>query len=89
MSHTPPPGVPIRPEPAALVPAPPITALTNRELEVATALAYGLTNREIADTCRISIKTVDTHRGHVLKKLKLKNNVALARFMLQHGLVKP
>lgn len=64
-------------------------SLTPRELEVALMLARGDTNREIANAVGISIKTVDTHRGHVLKKLELKNNVALARFTIRMGLVQP
>lgn len=59
--------------------------LTAREMEVAVALAVGKTNREIADDLRISTKTVDTHRGNVLAKLALRNNVALAHFAVQQG----
>lgn len=52
--------------------------LTRRELQVARGLALGLTNREIATEFGISIKTIDTHRGHILDKLELRNNVELA-----------
>ncbi len=61
--------------------------LTPRERDVAQALANGLPNREIAKALGISIKTVDTHRGHVLKKLGCANNVALARRLIREGLV--
>lgn len=67
----------------------PLAELTARENEVAFALARGLTNREIAAALGVSIKTIGTHRGHVLKKLKLRNNVALACFMIRNDLVKP
>jgi DNA-binding CsgD family transcriptional regulator len=50
-------------------------------------LARGMTNREIARDFDISIKTVDTHRGHVLKKLGLRNNAELARLAVKHGYV--
>ena len=63
----------------------PFPELTEREREVALLLAAGATNREIADQMEISIKTVDTHRGHVLKKLGLRNNVALARHAIRSG----
>lgn len=63
--------------------------LTLREREVALMLARGDTNREIANALGISIKTVDTHRGHVLAKLECKNNVGLARFMIREGRVTP
>lgn len=56
--------------------------LSEREKEVAFRLATGDKNSEIAKALNISIKTVDTHRGHVLKKLDCRNNVALLRFML-------
>ena len=67
--------------------APTWPGLTPRETQTAELLALGATNTEIADDLGISIKTVDTHRGHLLKKLGLRNNAALARFALRSGLV--
>ena len=67
----------------------PLPELTNRELEVALMLGRGETNREISKALAISIKTVDTHRGHLLKKLECKNNVSLARRLIREGLVTP
>ena len=64
-----------------------MAVLSPRELETLRFLAVGMTNREIAMQLGISVKTVDTHRGHVLKKLRLRNNSDLTRFALQHGLV--
>ena len=61
--------------------------LTAREQQVMEMLSRGLTNREIAEQLQISIKTVDTHRGHVLKKLNLRNNSELTRFAVKHGFV--
>ena len=65
----------------------PASSLTARELQVMEMLARGMTNREIALDLDISIKTVDTHRGHVLKKLGLRNNSDLTRFAVKHGYV--
>jgi two-component system, NarL family, invasion response regulator UvrY len=65
----------------------PASALTAREQQVMEMLGRGLTNREIAEHLEISIKTVDTHRGHVLKKLGLRNNSELTRFAVKHGYV--
>lgn len=62
--------------------------LTRREMQVMEKLAGGSTNREIADSFDISVKTVDTHRGHILKKLGLRNNSDLTRFAVKHGYVK-
>jgi len=65
----------------------PAGALTHRELQVMEMLGRGMTNREIAEHLVISMKTVDTHRGHVLKKLGLRNNSELTRFAVKHGYV--
>jgi len=65
----------------------PAQVLSPREFQVLGYLASGMTNREIAKMLDISVKTVDTHRGHVLKKLKLRNNSDLTRFAIQHGLL--
>jgi DNA-binding NarL/FixJ family response regulator len=65
----------------------PAHLLSTREREVMKYLARGMTNREIADLLGISIKTVDTHRGHVLKKLGLRNNSDLTRFAIRYGYV--
>lgn len=65
----------------------PAAALTRRELQVMEMIARGMTNREIARDLEISIKTVDSHRGHVLKKLALRNNSELTRFAVRHGYV--
>lgn len=64
-----------------------LDCLSNREIQVLRCLALGQTNREIAETYNISIKTVDTHRLRLLKKLNLRNNAELSRFALQDHLV--
>ena len=66
-----------------------LAKLSPRESEVLDRLASGATNREIADELSISVKTVDTHRGHLLKKLRLRNNSDLTRFAIRVGRVKP
>ncbi|MGE0399675.1 MAG: LuxR C-terminal-related transcriptional regulator [Kofleriaceae bacterium] len=65
----------------------PAGILTRRELQVMELLARGMTNAEIAEHLGISTKTVDTHRGHVMKKLQLRNNSDLTRFAVKHGYV--
>ncbi len=67
----------------------PLDSLSTRELQVLRRLALGHTNREIAATYNISIKTVDTYRFRLLKKLNLRNNAGISRFALQNGLVEP
>ena len=65
----------------------PAQILSQREFQVMSYLAAGKTNREIAELLTISVKTVDTHRGHVLKKLRLRNNSDITRFAIQNGLM--
>lgn len=61
-------------------------ALTARELEVVTLIAVGMTSRDIAEKLEITTKTVDSHRTHAMKKLRLRNNVELAREAVLVGL---
>ncbi|MCA1906487.1 MAG: LuxR C-terminal-related transcriptional regulator [Desulfarculus sp.] len=63
--------------------------MSNREVQVLRALALGRTNREIAEAYNISVKTVDTYRFRLLKKLNLRNNAELSRFAMQQGLIEP
>jgi two-component system invasion response regulator UvrY len=67
----------------------PLDSLSNREIQVLRALALGQTNREIAENYHISVKTVDTYRFRLLKKLNLRNNADLSRFAIQTGLIEP
>ncbi|WP_428267780.1 response regulator [Haliangium sp.] len=69
------------------VETPLVELLSKRESQVMRYLARGMTNREIADLLKISVKTVDTHRAHVLKKLQLRNNSDITRFAIQNGYV--
>ncbi len=65
----------------------PLDLLSTRELQVLRRLAMGHTNREIAQNYNISIKTVDTYRLRLLKKLGLRNNAELSRFAIQNRLI--
>ena len=67
----------------------PLDSLSMRELQVLRRLAMGHTNREIAHAYHISIKTVDTYRARLLKKLGLRNNAELSRFAIQNRLIEP
>lgn len=61
-----------------------VDLLSARERQVLKHLAQGCTNHEIADVYQISVKTVDTYRLRLLKKLNLRNNADLTRFAIQH-----
>ena len=67
----------------------PLDSLSMRELQVLRRLAMGHTNREIAQAYSLSIKTVDTYRARLLKKLDLRNNAELIRFALHNRLIEP
>jgi len=67
----------------------PLESLSNREMQVLRSLALGQTNREIAEAYNLSVKTVDTYRFRLLKKLNLRNNAELSLFAMQHGLIQP
>lgn len=90
MSHTPPPGIQVHDDDLTTERAPvaapePFGPLTAREREVASMLCRGFKNAEIAKSMGISIKTIDTHRGHLLEKLKVRNNVELLRLAIVRG----
>ena len=67
--------------------ATPAEELTPREREVLTCITEGLTNREIAETLVISIKTVDRHRENIMRKLNLHNRVELVKYAIEKGLI--
>lgn len=64
-----------------------LDTISTRELQVLRLLAMGRTNREIASEYNISIKTVDTYRLRLLKKLNLRNNADISRFAVQNRLI--
>jgi len=60
-------------------------ALTEREREVLGLVAQGFTNQEIADRLVVSVKTVETHRAHIMSKLGLQTRAELVRYALREG----
>ena len=63
--------------------------LTPRELEVVKLIAEAYTNRQIAETLKVSEKTVESHRANVLSKLEMRDRVELVRYAIRRGLVEP
>lgn len=61
--------------------------LTKRETEILRLLALGYNHHEIARKLFVSIKTIDTHRSNLLRKLKLRNNADITRFAIRNGLI--
>ena len=61
--------------------------LSEREREVLRLLALGHTNQEIAKMLYISVRTAETHRAHIMQKLRLSSRAELVRYALAHGLL--
>lgn len=62
-----------------------LETLTSRELEVMRYIIRGYTNRQIAETLFISVRTVEGHRASLFGKLGLKNRVELVEFVEKYG----
>jgi two-component system response regulator NreC len=61
--------------------------LSDREREVMRLLALGHTNQEIAKMLFISVRTAETHRAHIMRKLRLSTRAELVRYALDNGLL--
>ena len=61
--------------------------LTLRELEVLRLIALGHTNVEIADLLTLSVRTVESHRAHIQRKLHSQGRAELVRYALDHRLL--
>jgi DNA-binding NarL/FixJ family response regulator len=60
--------------------------LSDRELEVLRQLGSGMSVTEIAHALNLSVKTVSTHRTHVLAKTGLRTNADIVEYVISHGL---
>src|SRR5260370_38484110 len=56
--------------------------LTNREREVVIHLAEGLSNKEVASALGIGVRTVETHREHIIRKLNIRSVAGLTKFSI-------
>jgi DNA-binding NarL/FixJ family response regulator len=63
--------------------------LSPREQEVLKLIAEAYTNREIGEILHLSAKTVESHRGNILRKLGMRDRVELVRYAIRRGLVEP
>ena len=61
--------------------------LSEREREVMRLLALGHTNQEIAKLLFISVRTAETHRAHIMQKLRLTSRAELVAYAIEHGLL--
>jgi DNA-binding NarL/FixJ family response regulator len=65
----------------------PTEPLSPREQEVLKLIAEAHTNREIAQILHLAEKTVESHRGNLLRKLGMRDRVQLVRYAIRRGLV--
>jgi DNA-binding NarL/FixJ family response regulator len=63
--------------------------LSRREIEVLRGIASGATNKQMADRLGISVRTVETHRGHIMQKLGVQGTAGLTKWAIGRGLVDP
>ena len=67
----------------------PHTLLSDREYGVFSRIVRGISLTEIADELSLSIKTVSTHKSHILAKMNMANQVDLVRYAIEHHLLDP
>ncbi len=63
--------------------------LTPREIDVLKLIAEAHTSRQIAEMLSVSVKTVESHRANILRKLGMRDRVELTRYAIRRGLVEP
>lgn len=61
--------------------------LTDRERQVLRLIALGFTNGEIGDQLDLSVRTVETHRAHIMAKLDFDSRSQLVRYAIDHGML--
>jgi DNA-binding NarL/FixJ family response regulator len=69
--------------------SPALEPLSDRERDIVHLLALGYTNQEIGKKLYISVRTVDTHRAHIMRKLELESRAELVMFALANGVIGP
>ena len=65
----------------------PHTQLTNREFEIFSRIVRGDRLTDIASDLNLSIKTVSTHKSHIMDKMRVESGLELLRYAIEHGLV--
>ena len=63
--------------------------LTPREQEIVSLCSEGITCCQIADKLHISVRTVETHKTAIFRKLGIRNSVELVRYAFSHGIITP
>ncbi len=63
--------------------------LSSRENEVLQLVAEGKTSKEISQALNVSVKTVDSHREHIMEKLSIHNVAGLTKYAVREGITSP
>ncbi|MCV6824196.1 MULTISPECIES: response regulator transcription factor [Halocynthiibacter] len=61
--------------------------LTSREQTILLELAQGRSNKEVANSLNISVRTVETHRKNIKRKLGISSTAGLTRYAMEHGVL--
>ena len=64
-------------------------AITRREREILQLLAEGGANKAVAKALGISVKTAETHRARIMRKLGAKSVAGLVRYAIRNGFIEP
>lgn len=64
-----------------------VKQLSTREIEILSLWGNSYTNPEIADTLHISVRTVETHKTHIMQKLNLKTQVDLIKYGIKNNII--
>jgi len=71
------------------LPSTPSAPLTPREREVLQLVAEGKSTKEVAEILKVEVKTAETHRTNIMKKLDIHDTAGLVRYAIRHGLIQP
>lgn len=64
-----------------------VSQLSARQIEILKLWGNGYSNQEIADQLFISIRTVETHKNHIMQKLSLKSTVDMVKFAIKNNII--
>jgi two-component system response regulator NreC len=64
-----------------------IRSLSTREIEIMKMWGNSFTNKEIAEKLFLSVRTVETHKNHIMQKLKLKTSVDMVKFAIRNNII--
>ena len=66
---------------------PGVEALSQRQIEIIRMWGNNMSNKEIADRLFISVRTVESHKNHIMQRLNLKTNIDMIKFGIKNNLI--